>query len=91
MHEADLYWLNDGKTVAVLTRWRKEGAGPAPARALGGILDSHDISHVVWLRRSFAPGRYVVHCEMPMQGKANVAAGTTHADLGMFREIDVAE
>jgi len=91
MHEADLYLLNDGKTVDDLNRWRKEGTGPAPARALGGILDSHDIRRVVWLRRNFMPGRYVFHCEMPMQAAADAPSETIHADLGMYRELRVAE
>lgn len=92
MHEADLYRLLEGRTVADLVRWRKDGKGSAPARALGGALDSHDLHHVVWLRKVLVPGRYAFHCEMPVNTQA-VAAGAemTHADLGMVREFEVVE
>jgi len=91
MHEVDIYGLHEGRTVADLNRWRKEeGHGPAPAEALGGALDSHDLSRVVWLRKKFTPGRYVLHCEMPV---TTTAASTklTHADVGMVREIEIKE
>ena len=78
MHEVDIYRLHEGKTVANLNSWRKQqGHGPAPAEALGGALDSHDISRVVWLRKKFVPGRYVLHCEMP-----STNTELTHADGG---------
>ena len=65
MHEIHIYRLHEGKTVADLQTWRKQHEhGPAPAEALGGALDSHDIHRVVWLRKNFSPGRYVLHCEM---------------------------
>jgi hypothetical protein len=87
MHEVDIYHLHEGRTVADLNRWRKEeGHGPAPAEALGGALDSHDISRVVWLRKTFTPGRYVLHCEMPVTNTK-----LTHADVGMVREIEIKE
>jgi len=91
MHEVDLYRLHDGKTVADLNRWRKEDpGGPAPADALGGALDSHDIKRVVWLRKNFAPGRYVLHCEMPLTTDASAShTDITHADLGMVREFEI--
>jgi hypothetical protein len=86
MHEADLYRLFDGKTPDDLRKWRKEDeSGVAPARALGGVLDNHDIKRVVWLRKTFSPGRYVLHCEMPM----NDGKKSSHADVGMVREIDI--
>jgi len=92
MHEADIYRLLDGKTLADLVRWRKDnGVGAVPAIALGGALDSHDIKHEVWLRRNFTPGRYVLHCEMPLS--ADAKAGTafaTHADAGMVMEFQIA-
>jgi hypothetical protein len=57
---------------------------------LGGALDSHDVTRVVWLRRTFPPGRYVLHCEMPMPGSASAgAAGMTHADVGMVRDLEI--
>ena len=85
MHEVDIYRLHEGKTVADLTNWRKQqGHGAAPAEALGGALDSHDISRVVWLRKKFALGHYVLHCEMPVTNTE-----LTHADVGMVRELEI--
>ena len=87
MHEVDFYRLHDGQTLAELKSWRKEKhPGPAPAEALGGALDSHDISRVVWLRKNFTPGHYVLHCEMPVTNTE-----LTHADVGMVREIEIKE
>lgn len=72
-----------------LRRWRKDdGRGAAPADALGGALDNHDLKRVVWLRKNFSPGRYVLHCEMPVESNASATGtNTTHADLGMVREF----
>ena len=87
MHEVDIYRLNEGSTVEDLKRWRKQHEnGPAPAEALGGALDSHDIKRVVWLRKEFVPGRYVLHCEMPITNTK-----LTHDDVGMVREIEIKE
>ena len=87
MHEVDIFRLHEGRTVADLNRWRKQqGHGPAPADAMGGALDSHDVSRVVWLRKKFTPGRYVLHCEMPVTNTE-----LTHADVGMVREIEIKE
>jgi len=93
MHEVDFFRLHDGKTVADVKRWRKEaGNDPAPADALGGALDSHDLNRVVWLRKTFSPGRYVLHCEMPLSTEASApSSDITHADLGMIREFEIAE
>lgn len=92
MHEVDFFRLHEGKTVADLRRWRKEDAGgPAPADALGGALDSHDLKRVVWLRKDFSPGRYVLHCEMPLTTDASASTDITHADLGMVREFEIKE
>jgi hypothetical protein len=87
MHEVDIFRLHEGSTVEDLKRWRKESEnGPSPAEALGGALDSHDISRVVWLRKEFVPGHYVLHCEMPVTNtKLN------HADVGMVQEIEIKE
>ena len=91
MHEVDIYRLHEGQTVADLNRWRKEnGRGPAPAEALGGALDSHDLSRVLWLRKNFSPGRYVLHCEMPVT-TAGASSELTHADVGMVREFEIGE
>ena len=87
MHEVDIYRLHEGNTVEDLKRWRKEKeGGPSPAEALGGALDSHDITRVVWLRKEFVPGRYVLHCEMPVTNTK-----LTHADAGMVQEIEIKE
>ncbi|MFN2509200.1 MAG: hypothetical protein ABR589_10560 [Chthoniobacterales bacterium] len=85
MHEVDFFRLHDGRTADDVRRWRKErGETPVPGVALGGALDSHDISRVVWLRRVFAPGRYVLLCQMPVTN-----TDLKHDDMGMVREIEV--
>ena len=93
MHEADFFRLHEGKTVDDLRRWRKEdGRGPAPAEALGGALDNHDLKRVVWLRKNFSPGRYALHCKTPVaSGPSATNKDATHADLGMVREFEIKE
>jgi hypothetical protein len=93
MHEADIFRLHPGKTLADVNEWRKHNVGgPAPADAMGGALDSHDIRRVTWLRKNFIPGRYILHCEMPVMTNGEVTnREITHADLGMVREIEIAE
>src|SRR5947199_5878802 len=87
MHEVDIYRLHGGKTTADLNSWRKQqGHGPAPAEALGGALDRHDVHRVVWLRKNFTQGHSVLHCEMPVTNTE-----LTHADVGMVREIEIKE
>lgn len=96
MHEVDMFRLRDGATIADLERWYKEEdkalphGQPTPADAMGGLSDSHDIRRVGWLRRTFAPGRYVFTCHMPMPSSGNGAPHVSHADVGMIREIVVA-
>jgi hypothetical protein len=83
MHEIDFFRLHEGQTAADVHRWSKEKMrDQAPFDAVGGALDSHDITHVVWLRKEFTPGRYVLHCEMPL---TNIEL--THDDVGMIQEI----
>lgn len=91
MHEVDFFRLHGGKSVADLRRWREDdGRGPAPADALGGVLDNHDVRRIVWLRRKFGPGRYVLHCEMPVTTDASTTSSEiTHADVGMVRELEI--
>jgi hypothetical protein len=89
----DIFRLHPGKTVADLRQWRKDdGPGPAPFDSLGGALDNHDIRRVVWLRQNFSPGRYLLHCEMPLTANSQTTnQESTHEDLGMMREIEVKE
>jgi uncharacterized cupredoxin-like copper-binding protein len=93
MHEADLFRLHDGRTAADVQRWYKADlAGPAPADALGGVLDSNDIKRVVWLKKTFSPGRYVFHCAMPMSLDAKSGDNSpTHADAGMVATFEIGE
>ena len=93
MHEVDFFRLHKEKSVADVNRWRKaNGRGEPPIDALGGALDSHDIKRVVWLRRDFTPGRYVLHCEMPVTSDSQTTnQQITHADVGMVREIKIDE
>lgn len=93
MHEVDIFRLHEGKTVEDVRRWRKEDeGGPAQADAMGGMLDSHDIHRVGWLRKNFTPGRYVLHCAMQVTADAHSGdQKITHADVGMVREIEIPE
>jgi hypothetical protein len=93
MHEVDIFRLHEGKTMTDVRRWRKEDEGGAvQADAMGGMLDSHDIHRVGWLRKNFTPGRYVLHCEMPITSNSETTSlGTTHADLGMVQEFEITE
>jgi len=89
MHEVDIFRLKDGRTLDDLREWqKKEKKGPAPAVAVGGVLDNHDIRRVVWIRTNFHPGQYVLWCNMPMVAN-NPGPGddVTHADAGMFKEF----
>ena len=93
MHEADLFRLHPDRTAADVARWYKNDlADPAPADVLGGVLDSHDITRVVWLRRRFTRGRYVFHCALPMNLNAKSGEpSATHADLGMVMTFEVGD
>jgi hypothetical protein len=93
VHEADIFLLHPGRTAADVRRWYKDEdlKGEAPADALGGVLDSHDIGRAVWIRKTFAPGRYVLHCAIPLEGlEAKTGPhGNLHADAGMVKTFDV--
>ncbi|HEU4593291.1 MAG TPA: hypothetical protein VFS13_20475 [Steroidobacteraceae bacterium] len=94
MHEADFFRLLPGHDAADVKRWyaKDDLEGAPPAVALGGILDSHDTRRTVWLRKSFIPGRYVIHCAMPMTSDAKSGEHyATHADAGMVTTFEVAE
>ncbi|HEY3520320.1 MAG TPA: hypothetical protein VGK80_04685 [Rhodanobacteraceae bacterium] len=94
MHEVDIFRLRGDHTAADVNRWRKHDDNGMPteiADAMGGLLDSHDIRRVSWLRRDFRPGRYLLHCEMPMDQAVTGKLEVTHADAGMMREFVVAD
>ena len=76
-----------------MVAWRKhDGAGASPVVALGGIVDSHDLTHQVWRRKNFTPRRYVLGCEMPMSTDAKSGTGyATHTDAGMLLAFEIAE
>lgn len=91
IHEADIFRLQPGRTAGDVQRWYKDDLGGAPpADALGGVLDSHDTGRVVWLRRNFTPGRYVLHCGIPLdqQAKSGESSGL-HDDAGMVLTFDI--
>ncbi len=89
MHEVDFFRLHDGKTIEDIRQWQKQGKnGQPPGTAIGGILDNHDISRIVWLKTNFEPGRYVLWCGMAMVPDSNEPGfDVTHADAGMFKEL----
>ncbi len=95
MHEVDCFRLDGGRTVDELRRWMTANKdGSVHATAMGGALDSHDLSRVVWLRRTFTVGHYVLWCGMPMMQSGNEAemgasADVTHAHAGMVLEFEV--
>lgn len=93
MHEMDIFRLHEGKTLADVRRWRKDdGRGSAPADAMGGVLDSHDLKRVIWMRKNFTEVHYILHCEMPQVTNSQPTnREITHADLGMVREIEIEE
>ena len=89
MHEVDIFRLHEGHTLGDLKTWQKTGkAGPSPAEAIGGVLDSHDIDRTVWLKTFFRPGRHVLWCNMDILPDApDSAGGISHGEAGMFMEI----
>lgn len=91
LHEVDFFRLHEGRTLEDLKRWQKGGkAGPPPGDAIGGVLDYHEITRTVWLKIVLRPGRYVLWCGMDMVPDAEGPAGdVTHADAGMFMELEV--
>ncbi len=90
-HEMDIFRLEEGRSLAELRAWMHAGKrGPGPATPVGGVLDSHDLARVVWLKRDFAPGRYVLWCGMPMVDNVEIPNGQ-HADAGMVRVFVVPE
>ncbi|HEU4365665.1 MAG TPA: hypothetical protein VFT13_09400, partial [Candidatus Krumholzibacteria bacterium] len=66
---------------------------PLPGKVAGGVLNSHDLSRVVWVRREFTAGRYVLWCGMPILQTAekadSAAAHATHDQAGMVKEFVV--
>jgi len=93
VHEADLFRLHPGRSASDVQRWYKDDLpDPAPAEALGGVLDSSDTRHVVWLRHNFVPGQYVFQCDVPMDSHAKSGdKSPVHADAGMVMTFEVAQ
>jgi len=93
VHEADLFRLHPGHSASDVQRWYKNDLDdPAPADALGGVLDSSDTKHVVWLRHSFSPGQYVFHCATPLDTHAKSGEHSpVHADVGMVMTFEVGQ
>jgi hypothetical protein len=85
----DIFRLHEGHTLGDLKAWQKSGkAGPSPAEAIGGVLDSHDIDRTIWLKTFFRPGRHVLWCNMDILPDApDSAGGVSHGEAGMFMEI----
>ena len=97
MHELDIFRMRGRATLADLELWYKEEdhalphAQPTPADAMGGLSDQHDIHRVGWLRRMFTPGRYVFTCHLSLPKADKDGPQVSHADLGMIREVVVAQ
>lgn len=94
LHEADLFRLHPGHSASDVQHWYKDDdlGDPAPADALGGVLDSHDIRQVFWLRHRFTPGQYVFHCGVPFNLHARSGEKSPlHADAGMVMTFEVAQ
>jgi hypothetical protein len=95
MHEVDCFRLEGGRAVKDLNAWYANDKKGSPfATAMGGALDHHDLSRVVWFRRNFTMGHYVFWCDMPMiqsgtEAAAGAAAHVTHAQAGMVLEFEV--
>jgi|KBSMisStandDraft_5_1062788.scaffolds.fasta_scaffold165132_1 hypothetical protein len=92
LHEADLFRLHPDHSASDVQRWYKDDlSDPAPADALGGVVDSHDTRQALWLRRRFTPGQYVFHCALPLNPNAKSGdKSPTHADVGMVMTFEVA-
>jgi hypothetical protein len=94
LHEADLFRLHPGHSASDVQRWYKDDdlRDPAPADALGGVLDSHDTRQVLWLRHRFTPGQYVFHCGVPFDlHEKSGDKSPLHADAGMVMTFEVAQ
>ena len=95
MHEVDCFRMEATYKRDDLAAWYANHMDGSPhATALGGVLDKHDLSSPVWMRRGFTVGHYVLWCDMPMiqKGKksdAGSAAHATHGEAGMVMEFDV--
>jgi uncharacterized cupredoxin-like copper-binding protein len=91
MHEVDIFRLNEGKTLKDVKEWHKNGKdSPPPVEALGGVLDNHDLNRKIWIKTNFAPGNYVLWCDMPMiQNYQGSGVSPSHADAGMVKEFTI--
>jgi len=92
MHETDILRLDEGRGVADARAWFENQELPAPGTFLGGCLDSHDLKRVVWTRRTFPRGHFLLWCDMPMIQTAQgdtTAAHVNHSDAGMVKELTI--
>ncbi len=91
LHEVDFFRLLPDRTLEDLRAWQAGGkVGAAPAVAVGGVLDSHDMRRPVWLRLTLEPGRYVLWCNMDMIPEGPGSEDSpTHADVGMYLEVSI--
>jgi len=80
-HDASIYRLAEGKTVAHFGAWLRDRQGPPPAVPVGG-LTSMAPAHEAWARLSLSAGRYFIACGEPEGDKI-------HAQLGMLLEFTV--
>jgi hypothetical protein len=93
MHEADIIRLDEGRTIEDARKFFDKEIPPAPGVLGGGLMDSHDLKRVSWVRRTFKPGHYLFWCDMPMiqtsAPKDTTVKEVTHADAGMFKEVTI--
>lgn len=92
MHETDVVRLADDRKMEDVKAWFKDQHKTLPGVIGGGCLDSHDLKHVVWMKHTFQPGRYVFWCDMPMMQTAtpqDTTKAVTHADAGMYQEVSI--
>ena len=94
MHEMDVFRLDEARSLSPTSEAGTSTASrdPAPAHVGTGVVNSHDVTRVVWVKEHFEPGRYVLWCEMPMTADPDApVTDFTHADVGMHREFTVPE
>ena len=91
MHEVDFFRLHPDITFDDFWEWQhNDRKGPSPATAIGGVLSSHDITRVVWIKQNYEVGRHVIWCGMPlMMQDSSLSDDVAHADLGMYLQFEI--